>query len=315
MTQGATTGRQSSIYRENVRDAISDAVFRNSEFLPMFRVEQSGGNTTHSIPVIVAANDSAQVYTEDQLTPDAGYQQTIKAAADFKHIRVFARVTGHARRGEWAVRGSEAAPGLYGGMRVEHRKAMEDLVDLTNTTFLANATYGLVGIVDDDTTNYYDQSRSTYTALKSYVKTASAALSAALLDRLIMETYNAPYGGRIQLMLMAPAQARKYSAIVHGKLAPLAATDVAGFSAVNALPPYGSVQAAVVRDLSATVIVGMSGMDTSWYYLNHEPAPGGIDIKAMDSGSDADLEQISTAGALICTQPNQQGKLETLGTT
>jgi hypothetical protein len=291
MTTGATTSRQSNIYRENVVQFISDSVFRNSEFIPLFPWRDNvGGNTSHGIPQIIAANGSAQVYIEDQALPDAGYQQTIKPAASFKHFRTVCRVTGHARRGQWRNWGEEAAPAVYGGMDIEVTKAKEDLVDLLNTTFMANATHGIVGIVDDDTTNYYDTSRSTYTTLKSYVKTASAALSAALLDRLLQETYNQPYGGRIQLLLMAPAQARKYSAIVHGKVAPRARDDVAG-AGVATVPPYGGVVAAVIRDLSATVILGLSGLDTDWYYLNNEPAQGALDV------------------------PQRQGKLETLGTT
>jgi hypothetical protein len=315
MTTGATTGRQSNIYRENTANFISDSIFRNSEFIPLFRfVDDAGGADEYGIPQIVAANDSAQVYIEDQALPDAGYQQTIQPKASFKHFRVVTRVTGHARRRQRRTWDEVNAPGVFGGVDIETMKAKQDLLDIVNTTFMANAIHGIVGIVDDDTTAYYDTSRSTYTSLKSYVKTASAALSAALLDRLLQETYNQPYGGRIQMLLMAPAQARKYSAIVHGKVNPLARTDVAG-AGIASVPPYGGVPGVVVRDLSATVILGLSGMDTDWFYLNNEPAAGGIDIKMISPGSDAMVDQISTSGALICTAPQRQGKLETLGTT
>lgn len=311
---GSTTSTHSAVIIPQVHQEISDAVFRNSEFLPLFRQIGPVGGSTYDVKVVTAANSSAQVYTEDQAVPSPGYQQTITAAASWKHVRVFDRVTGHLRRQLNSSWDSPAWPGAYGGSNFEAEKAKEDLVDLVNTTFLANATYGLVGIVDDDTTNYYDQSRSTYTALKSYVKTASAALSAALMNRLVHETYNAPYGGKLEAILMPPAQARKYSALVEGKVQVTGMGDIAG-SGPAMLPPWGRIPCFEVRDLSATVIIGLSGMDSSWFFAIHEAAPGGIDILPYGVTADAKINQYSTAGALICTQPNRQGKLETLGTT
>ena len=310
---GATTSTHSAIVKPNVHQEISDAVFRNSDFIPLFRQVNSGGGSSYDVKVVTAANGSAEVYVEDQNVPDPGYQQVITAGASFKHFRVFTRVTGHLRRQVGADWDSQSWPGAYGGSDVEMAKAKEDLVDLVNTTFLGTAAHGVQGIIDASTA-FYDQSRSTYTALKSYEKAGSAALSAALMDRLVHETYNAPYGGRIQLLLMPPAQARKYSALIHGKLALPSAGDAAGSGAAM-LPPWAGIPALEVRDLAATVILGLSGLDSAWFFVVHEPAPGGISILPYGVQADAKINQISTAGALICTQPNAQGKLTTLGTT
>jgi len=311
---GATTTTLDPIVRPEVHAQVSDAVFRNSDFIPLFRQVGPIGGGTLDIKVIVAANSSAQVYTEDGPVPEPGYQQVISAAADYKHIRVFTRITGHARREMNAAWDATSWPGGYGGVNIEFMKGMEDLVDLVNTTFLANATYGVVGIVDDDTTNYYNQNRATYTALKSYVKGSTGALSVAKMDRLLHETYNAPYGGKIQLLLVPPAQARHLSTLSAGQIRTGGPADIAG-GAPGVLPPYANIPVAEVRDLAATVIIGLSGMDTNWYFALHEAAPGGIDISHYGMNADAQTVQMSTSGALICTQPNQQGKLEGVGTT
>lgn len=311
---GATTTTLSALVKPEVHAMISDSVFRNSEFLPLFRQIGPIGGTGYQLKVIVAANGSAQVYTEDQLVPSAGYQQVVTATASWKHIRTIARITGHARREMNAGWDDMAWSGAYGGVNVEISGAIADMVDLTNTTFLANTTYGVVGIVDDDTTAFYDLSRATYTTLKSYVLGSVGALALADFDHLVHETYNAPYGGNIQLIVMPPAQARKYAGLIAGKIQIPSAGDISGGGPGN-LPPYGGIPCIEVRDLSATVILGLSDLDTGWFYVVHEAAPGGISIDKYGMDSDAATWQISTAGALICTKPYHQGKLEGVGTT
>lgn len=311
---GATTTTLDAIVRPEVHAEVSDAVFRNSDFIPLFRQVGPVGGGTLDIKVIVAANSSAQVYNEDGAVPEAGYQQVVTAAAAWKHVRVFTRITGHARREMNAQWGTGQWPGAYGGQNIEFLKAKEDLVDLVNTTFLANAIYGLVGIVDDDTTNYYDLNRATYTALKSYVKGSTGALTVAKMDRLLHETYDTPYGGKISALLVPPAQGRHLATLTAGQVRVPGAADIAG-GAPGMLPPYAGIPVFEIRDLAATVIIGLSGMDTDWYFALHEAAPGGIDISHYGMQADAQVDQMSTAGALICTQPNRQGKLEGVGTT
>ena len=310
---GATTSTLDPIIKPEVRQEISDAVFRNSDFLPLFRQEGPFGGGTYDLKVIVAANSSAQVFNEDGVVPDAGYQQSVTAAAPWKHFRVFTRLTGHAKRELNATWDSNSWPGAYGGMNIEEMKAQEDLVDLVNTTFLGTSASGVQGIIDDSTA-FYDLSRSSYTALKSYEKAGSAAMSLALLDRLVFETYNAPFGGKIELILMPPAQARKYTNLVEGKLNIPSAADVSG-GGVNSLPPYAGAAVLAIRDLTATVVLGLSNMSSGWFYAIHEAAPGGIDVLPYGVQSDAKVTQYVTSGALICPFPNRQGKLTTMGTT
>lgn len=310
---GSTTSTHSALVKPEVVAEISDAVFRNSDFLPLFRQVPAMGSS-HQIKVIVAANGSAQVFVEDQAVPAAGYQQVVTASASYKDIRVFYRITGHLKRqlgGTWEQPFGNGAYG--GGVDIELQKAKEDLVDLCNTTFLDTGIYGIQGIIDASTA-YYDLSRTTYAALKSYEKAGSAALSAALMDRLIHETYNAPYGGRIQLFLMPPAQARKLGAVVHGKLAMNGRGDV-GAMPLGELPAYANIPIVEIRDLTATELLGLSDLNTAWYVAVHEAAPGGIDVLPYGVTADAQITQLCTSLALICTQPQHQGKLTTLGTT
>jgi hypothetical protein len=311
---GATTTTLDALVMPVVHQEVSDAVFRNSDFLPLFQQIGPVGGGTYDIKVITAPNTSAQVFVEGQVDPEPNQQQIVTAAAPWKSFRVFTRITGHARREMNAPWESMAWPNSYGGQNLEQSKAVDDLIDIVNTTFLDTSASGVQGIIDA-TTAYYDLSRSTYTALKSYEKAISAHITLAALDRLEWETYNQPYGGRIELIVLAPAQARSYSGLVHGKLALPTAGDPGGGGLGN-LPPFNDIPVVAIRDLAATVALGFSGLSSGgWFFVLHEQAPGGIDIQELSFQNDAKTMQLETSGALICTRPNEQGKLTGLGTT
>jgi len=325
---GVTTSQISNIITPAPaveRQKLIDTVFKYADTFSLWpdlasrEGVSSFGGSGYEIPLIVAGNTSAEVYTEDQVVPDAGYQQTILATASYKHLRVFTRITGHARRQAGATWDSDSAPWLRGGTLVEAEKALQDLLSLWEQTFLgtagSKATYALYGIVDDATTAFYDKSRSTYTTLASYVKDASsAAVSTSLLDTAIAALFDATYGGKAELLVMSPTQARKVAALVAGKIQTPTASDIAGGSPW-AMPDYAGIPVLVVRGLPNSVIYLLSQIDSVWGWANHEPAPGGIDILPYGVQSDAKITQYSMAGALICKNPRIQGVIESLGTT
>ena len=304
------------------RQRLIDTVFKYSDTFAMWPDlaardgVSSFGGTGYEIPIIVAGNSSGELFVEDGAVPDAGYQQTIVATAAYKSLRIFTRLTGHARRQMGAVWDSDVAPWIVGGRTIEAEKALEDLLSLWETTFLGSskATYNLLGILDDATTNFYDQSRSTYSTLACYVKTASAALTTAILDSALAALYDATYGGRCELLLMSPTQGRKYDQLVHAKTTLTSRGDMAGGSPWDH-EPYGGIPVVTVRGMKNSVIHMISGLDRNFGWANHEPAPGGIDVLPYGVKSDAKITQYVMAGALICLNPRQQGTIESLGTT
>jgi hypothetical protein len=316
---GATITTHSAIVRpsQGLAGEMSDAVFRNGDLLSLFRrVDEWGAN--YKFNVIVAGNTSVATYSEGDADPDAGYQQVVTATAEFKHFRVFTRMTGHLRRqlgATWDA--GVAGPGSYVPNDFEAVKAKEDMVDLISTTFGGTkAIYSIPGIIDDSTTNFYDLSRGTYALLVSNVVAgSSAALTVAVMNKLIFGTHAAPYGApKFDMILCSPTQGRKLANLISGSISMPTAGDLSG-GTPSSMPPYGGVRVALLRDLVGNEIFALSGMNSSWFYVNNEPAPGAIDELPYGVLTDAKVMQYSTAGCLVCKEPSKQGKIEALGTT
>jgi hypothetical protein len=316
---GATITTHSTIVRpsQGLAGEISDAVFRNSDLLSLFRVVDEWG-ASYKFNLIVAGNDSVATYSEGDADPAAGYQQVVTATAAFKHFRIFTRMTGHLRRqlgATWDM--GVSGPGSYAPNDFEAAKAKEDMVDLISTTFGGTkAIYSIPGIIDDATTNFYDLSRSTYSLLVSKVVAGgSAAVTVALLNSMLFGGHDAPYGApKFDLILCSPTQGRKIANLISGSVSMPSAGDLGGGSP-QSMPPFGGVRIALLRDLVATEIFALSGMNTSWMYVNNEPAPGRVDELPYGVQTDAKVMQYSTAGCLVCKEPSKQAKIEALGTT
>jgi hypothetical protein len=307
------------------RQEVIDSVFKYSDTFSLWpdlasrEGVRSFGGAGYEIPQLVAGNDSAQVFVEDQAPPAAGYQQTVLATAAYRSLRIFTRLTGHARRAAGLPSWDSAeAPWLRGGRLIEAEKALQDLLSLWEQTFIGTggkAIYNLVGIVDDASTNYYNLSRTTYARLASYVNAAGAAAITTLrLDASMTALYDATYGGRAELIVCAPTQARKIANLVHTKLTLPARGDMGG-GAVWAMPDYNGVPILAVRGMLNNEILFLTGIDRHWGWANNEPAEGGIDILPYGVLSDARITQYVMSGALICKAPRVQGKIEALGTT
>jgi len=166
--------------RPNVIAGLHDTVYRNDGLLPLFQQEVSIGNSQKQIKVITAANDSVEMYSENDAAPARGYQQTATASFDFKHFRVVYGMTGHARR----LVGSNFQASYADGVNIELLKAVADLRDYMNTTFMSSSAYGIQGIIDSSTAFGDTNRASTYTSLISYeLSASSAAISTALLNK------------------------------------------------------------------------------------------------------------------------------------
>jgi hypothetical protein len=297
---------------------VHDTVFRNTDSLigrviPL-RGYQAGEQV--EVRVITSANSSAEVYTEGASAPDRGKQTVIKTSFAFKHFRIMIGETGHARR----KRGPNNE-GLADGSSpdFELQFAMEDLRDLMTTTFMtAGQTYSIDGIIDDSGTNFGDQSRSTYTTLVSYKLAASSAgLSTSLLNKANWRSREAPYGAKIDFWLAAPLQVGLYAELVSGKLA----VPTAG-GTQDIIPDMFNIAGSMFvpqPDLTTSIILGFTGIDRYWGYTSNERgnfAGGGLGFHARLFGSqdDSDTMQISTAGAVWCTAPQKQARIEGLST-
>jgi len=305
------------------RQELIDTVFKYSDTFAMWpqlaarEGVASFGGDGYEIPCIVAGNDSGEVFVENGVVPDAGYQQKVVAKAAYKQLRIFTRLTGSARRQQGGTWDSDAAPWIIGGRDTEAEMALQDLLSLWETTFLgaSKAIYNLFGILDDSTTNYYDLSRATYATLACYIKAGSSAcITTAILDSALMGLYDNSYGGVCELMMMSPTQARKYDTLVHAKTVMTTRGDMAGGTPWQH-EPYGGVKVMGVRGMANAHIHLISGLDRNYGWANHEAAPGGIDILPYGVQSDAKITQFVMAGALIVKGIRQQGTIESLGTT
>ena len=319
---GATSSTISNLVKPEVIEKVSTVVFRNSEFIPLFRFDYSPASVL-GINVNIAGNSSVGSYVEGQADPDPGYQQVVQASVPWKYFKVMTRITGHAKDNlgltwENVYSNSSSAPNAYGGQFLEPELAAQDLVDYMNTYFMAAQTYGIQGIVDDDTTAFYNLSRSTYTALKSYVKSSAGALSLSLMDRLLQNVRE--QGGRVEAILISPTQGRKYDGLVEGKIALPSAGDAAGGAGAGFHQPHNRVPVIEARDLTETTMIALSGLSgsddsSSWRFVSHCPHPSRVEWQAVSFGNDAATAQLTTSGALVCPIPAFQGKLEGLGTT
>jgi len=292
-----------------------DMVFYNSSALfgniiPMRGLE---GGSGVKITAVVAGNDSAEVYTEGQSLPARGNLTTIGVTFGYKHFRVVIGETGHARK-------AQLGGGLlHGDPDLEVDGALKKLRDLITRTYLTDSvSYSILGIIDD-TVNYGDASRSTYTALKSYkLNASSAAISTTIMNKAYNRSRERPYGANVQLWVASPTQTGKYADVVSGKVAP---TTAVGAELIPRSIEVGGNPWLPVPDLLTSVVLGLTDIDESWGVKMHEDGNlgggkgSGINVKYMGAQDDSDTIQLSTSLGIYCSQPQKQVKIYGLSTT
>jgi len=261
---------------------------------------------------IDAALGSAEVYTEGQALPSPIEATTLQAKFTHKHFRAVIRESGHERR----------ARGLNdSGMRISvPDKKMADAINrikyLLATTFDDNDTYGLEGQVSQST-NFGDQSRTTYAALKPYkLDASSAAISTALINKALGLAQNDPYGAVPDVILVSATQWHKIAELGSGKLAIPSASGPLGLVPTTLV--LGGAPVMLLPNMVTDQLVGLSGVRSGdWGFVWNEPNPGRFHVLDLGAdGSDTVMNlQISTAGAMLHRNPNKQLYIDSLSTS
>jgi hypothetical protein len=300
---------------EFVSDQVFDTVFRNDALIGrVIPLRGDGAGTYVRINAYTAANGSVQSYVEGQSAPSRGKQTAIATKFTFRSWRGFIGETGHSLR----ERGANAQH-VRGGDD-EMRLCMVDIRDLMTTDFLAaSQTYSVDGIINNANVNWGDSSRSTSASLISYLLAASSAgISTSLLNKAKWRSKESPYAARVGAWMSAPLQGGLVAEVAAGKLS---LNDVGGqvgnviVNEVAASEPW-----ITMPDMLTSTIVGFTDLDGTWGYTNNEvgdmagPTGGMFRTRLYGSQDDSDTLQISTAGAIWCTQPQRQIKITGLST-
>ena len=297
-----------------IEQQFNSVVFRNEgkEFFGLFpNIGLRGGNT-YDFPIKVTGNGSAATFTEGTALPVAGQGTTVLAQSAYTHYRSVANVTGHAMD---AARGLPLANAAIADELTDARLAVQDL--LTNTLY-ADAATGLLGLVDDSTTNLHGLSRATYTALTSHVEAGgSAALSLAMMQNTWEAVRDNDRAGKPSIILMAVSMVTNYLNIApqqaSGGTTPInvnqwqldggRAYDLgADWNNVrfNGIPIVG------LPDFVDTEVVFLDLAPGNWEYVEHRP----FTIEQYAKVDDSETYVVSYSSTLALRKPRQQGKIE-----
>ncbi len=288
------------------------SIFYNDRFLPLFQQVGPRGGDSYRFRVETGGNGSAATFSEGDALGVAGQVTWQQAVAPWTYFRSIVQITGHS---EDSAMGTEQGPEQLDYEMTNGAKALRDLM---NTTYMADAATGLLGIVDDDTTAYYGLSRATYTTLQSEVNAVGGVLTLAQLQDLYEELRDNERGARPQLILSPFNQITNY---VNLQLQVGTSTNISIFrkDAGNGVSgiDYGYLESGItfcgipwlgMPDMTDTEIVFLDTSPGNWEYVEHRP----FRVTEMAKTDDSTTFQLSAAAALICRAPRQQGKLETV---
>ena len=310
---GATVTTLTPVLLQQIASVLFDSVYKYAgvyPFLPKRPGFVAGANYTWSARI--AGNSSVQKFSSGDPVPAAGYQQTLLITGTWQNYRIIIRTEGDARRAAGAKWADSSWPGIVGGQNIELVGGLDDLVSYMGQDSYSTGTHGVDGQVNDDSVNYHDADRSTYTTLQSAVVAgASAALSVSLMNRLIAETRGAGQGGNPKVLIMGDALGRAYDNLVSGKLALSGGGDISG-SINGGKAPFNGCYPAVVPGFAATTMLAIDPMH--WEVVNHEPENGGVDVLEYGASSDAKTSQVVMSNMIIDKEPWKDGRLEAVTT-
>jgi len=205
----AGTTSLGSLIKPIVDPDLIPSVFQNAHFLRNFRSDPRGphAGTTVKKNAIVSQNTGVAACAEAgsfEAVGAAGYQQGS-----------FAFTTIYGTFGYYDEAKRALGLGLSNSYHAEDTEAVDTLAavrDLMETTMMADAATGLLGMVDDDSTAWGGVNRGTYTTLKSLVVAGgSAAVTEAMLNNAVLGLGSAPYGARPEVIMSEFIQMRSYS--------------------------------------------------------------------------------------------------------
>lgn len=272
-----------------------------------------GGDSAYRWKFHTAGNTSSEIFTEGaaQSTPVA--QSYANAAVDYVYFRAMTRVTGHVRD---AAQGQGVFPGLD-VVELESVLAMEDLMDLINTTFMGATNSGLEVAVDSST-NYAGITRSSSAFIQATETALSSTLTlASLMDQMEFSRDN-DKGSRIGVggngvILTAHNQLTNYISLVG---APNSSNTSFRFNFDNSSRGMDLMPSAYQLSLGGVPVVGIGDfLDTIWIGLDTRPGKNllverrAFDVRGPYLTGDDDVFQYSWAGVLVNKNPRFDWKL------
>jgi hypothetical protein len=318
----ATASSRANLIVPVVDPVVVDSVFKNANFLRLLpRIDAAG--TTYIVKAKTASNSSAAAYAEGDAAPTVQTITVMEGSFSYRSWWVSYGETGHARR----QRGPNW-DGTYGSSDAELMDALGQLRDVMETDSLADATYGLLGQVDDDSTTWGGLNRGTYTALKSLVVAGGSAENTNKnLTYLTLGVREAPYGGRPNLILSAPLQIQHYMDHLCSAPVPTFGGQIAdrGFSGASyAGIPWLAIPDFVNSEIAA-IMVDPDPIISDVCYVNHElegaemtadgASPGQVAFLQLGNTDDSVNYLANTAGALVVRRPQRCAKIEALATS
>lgn len=288
-------------------------LFYNEFFLPLFPKSGPKGGDAYRFKIAITGNGSATTFSEGDALGASGQVTWIQAVAPWTYFRSIVQISGHA---EDAVRDTDQGAEQRD---YEFMNATLALRDLQNTTYMADAATGLLGIVDDDTTALYGISRTTYTALQSAVTAVGGALALSNLQDMYEALRDNDRGAKPgELLILSPLnQITNYvnlaTQVSTGTTVSLLRKDASRPGGVD----YGYLESGLsfcgvpwvgIPDFVDTEIAFICTSPGCWEFVEHRLFRADLMAKTDDS----ETWQLSCAAALICRKTRQCGKLETV---
>lgn len=254
----------------------------------------------------LAANTSAEIYTEGAATPTPVSQTYANASLAYIYGRALTRITGHLR---------DALAGMGPEMQFnvidqEFTLGAEDVNDIFSTTWLGANSNGIALAVDSAGT-YANISRTTYSQWGSYEAAVGGALTYASLADGREAIRDNERGGRVNVILAPENQVTNIQT--------LAGTPGQANNSYRTMFEGGQLQLAPNEQgtmFGSAVVVGVGDLTDTEIYLLDTTANGGIRIfirrgitVRKDAGLEDDTYAISMAGTIVFPNPRRQGKL------
>jgi len=286
---GATQG--AVLIKEQYQAAVTDAVYINNQFAPLFRRQtQQGGRYVNWI-VHKSGNTSVEIFTEGQGTPNSGGQGYGLAQVAPTYIRAMVEVTGHAK---------DAMQSNYAnGIDMEISSAANDMADLFTTSFLGG-TYGLELAIDAGST-YAGIARGSAAYWESTETAHNAVLSFSGLQDLNEAIHDNDKGGNPKMVLCPWNQVTNVYNL--GGMPFIKAAGPQDQAPSSLAPTWNGMPVTGIGDMTDTVIVLFDPADCALV----ETRPFTVDFQGRSG--DANVYQLSMAIAFVVWNPKLHGKL------
>jgi len=307
----ATTSNVSVAIDTVYEPGFVDEVYRygflglNVNGSPVFPMRPTNGGTTVNWKVH-SSGQTAEVFVEGQVAPEATNQTYVNASISPTYFRVITEWTGHLKD---ALQGSGA---FFDAIASEIDMARADLIDLINTT-LMGASYTGIQVCVDSTTTYAGITRGSATYWESYEANASGALELADLEDATEALMGTQYDGRPGVILAAPNQLTNYyrlAGVVGEQNAAYRVNMVGGGTALDLGIPmntigFQNVPMVPVPGLTNTIMLLLDTRPGMWELRVHRP----FQTDFQGRSGDADVYAHTSAMGLACYRPRRQGKI------